>query len=353
MSEEKTEKATPKKIRDARKKGQVAHSKDVVSTATICALFLLLLATSDVYLSHLMTLIELPAKYINQPFLLALPMVVDNVIYELIYLTLMPIGVVMATSILSNFLQVGALFAPESIKPDIKKLNPVEGFKKIFAIKNLIEFLKSLIKVLIISYVVYLVIKWNLNDSSRLHYCGAECIPKFVGELLQQLFLITAITFIALAAADIFIQKQQFMKQQKMSKDEVKREFKQSEGDPEIKGKRKQFHKEMLDSSVPGKVKKCSAIVTNPTHLAIGIYYEKGVEDVPKVLVKGADQVAMIIRKLATEEGVPIMENVPLARDLWKRTEVNDYIPVDLFEAVAAVLQWVNSLKEQESNPKP
>ncbi|MBU6949816.1 MULTISPECIES: type III secretion system export apparatus subunit SctU [unclassified Hahella] len=348
MSDEKTEKPTPKKLRDARKKGQVAHSKDVVSTATICAMFLLLLATSDTYLSHLSILIELPAQYMDRPFLEALPMVVDNVLHELIYLTLMPIGVVMVSAILANFLQVGALFAVESLKPDLKKLNPVEGFKKIFSVKNLIEFIKSLIKVGVLSYLVYMLIKENLNDSARLHYCEVECIPNFVGTLLKQLILYSAITFIALAAADFFIQKQQFIKQQKMSKDEVKREYKQMEGSPEIKGKRKQIHREMMNTSVPAQVKKCSAIVTNPTHLAVGIYYEKGVEDVPKVIVKGADQMAKVIRKIAEEEGIPMMENVPLARGLWKRAQVNDYVPPDLFEAVAAVLQWVDSLDQQK-----
>ncbi|OZG72671.1 EscU/YscU/HrcU family type III secretion system export apparatus switch protein [Hahella sp. CCB-MM4] len=347
MSDEKTEKPTPKKLRDARKKGQVAHSKDVVSTATICSMFLLLLATSDIYLSHLSVLIELPARYIDKPFLQALPQVLDDVIYELIYLTLMPIGTIMASAILANFLQVGALFATESLKPDLKKLNPVEGFKKIFAVKNLIEFIKSLVKVVVLSYLVYMLIKDNLNDSARLHYCEVECIPYFVGTLLKQLIIYSSITFIALAAADFFIQKQQFIKQQKMSKDEVKREHKQMEGSPEIKGKRKQIHREMMNTSVPAQVKKCSAIINNPTHLSIGIYYEKGVEDIPRVLVKGADQMAKIIRKIAEEEGIPMMENVPLARGLWKRTQVNEYVPPDLFEAVAAVLQWVESLENQ------
>jgi len=349
VSDEKTEQPTPKKIRDARKKGQVAQSKDVISTSSICAMFLLFMASSDTYLSHLISLIKLPAKYTNIPFMQALPQIVDSVIYELAFLTIMPIGTVMVMVILSGVLQVGVLFAPESIKPDLKKIHPVEGFKKIFAVKNLIEFLKSLIKVLILSYLVYMLIKDSLNDSAKLYYCELECIPAFVGSLLQQLFLYSAIAFISIAAADFFIQKKQFLKQQKMTKDEVKREYKQQEGNPEIKGERKKFHRELQNSSVPAKVKKCSAIVTNPTHLAIGIYYEKGVEDVPKVLVKGADDVAMFIRKLAKEKGVPIMEDVPLARDLWKRTAIDGYVPPDLFEAIAAVLQWVDSLKQDQN----
>ncbi|MEJ2046055.1 MAG: type III secretion system export apparatus subunit SctU [Reinekea sp.] len=348
MSGEKTEKATPKKLQDARKKGQVPQSKDIVSTATLTCMIVILLAGSNFYMTHFSILIGLPDKYIGTPFLEALPLIMDDVIHEIALLSGIPIIFVMATAILANFLQVGAIFSTDPITPKFEKMNPIKGFKNIFSIKNLIEFIKSIIKVSVLSWIIYVLIKNHLNDSAKLHYCELQCIPTFTGSLVKILFLVTILVFTVMAAADYFIQKQQFMKQQKMSKDEVKREYKQTEGSPEIKSNRKRFHRELMNSSTPMQVKKSTVIVTNPTHLAVGIFYDKNNEDsVPEVTVKGADNMAQLIKEIAKAENIPIMENVPLARGLWATADVGDYVPMDLFEAVAAVLQWVDSLEDE------
>ena len=189
MSDEKTEKATPKKLRDARNKGQVPHSKDVVSTATLTCMALILLAGSDFYMTHFTALVELPEKYLGTPFLEALPLIVDDVVREIFLLSGIPVVLVMGTAILASFLQVGAVFSTDPITPKFEKLNPIKGFKKIFSIKNLIEFIKSVIKVSVLSWIIYFLIKRHLNDSARLHYCELQCIPTFIGSLVKILLL--------------------------------------------------------------------------------------------------------------------------------------------------------------------
>ncbi len=348
MSGEKTEQPTAKKIRDARQKGQVAKSKEIVSTALILSLVALIAGMSDYFLEHLGKLILIPSSQINLPFKEALNFVVENLFYELIYLITPFLVVTTIVTIVAHIAQYGFLLSAESIKPDIKKINPVEGAKKIFSIKSLIEFLKSIIKVSLLSLLVWITLEGNMSALLNIPDCGIACALPLTGTLLKQLLLVCAVGFIVISVGDYAFEKYQHTKQLKMSKDEVKREFKEMEGSPEIKSKRKQFHQELQSSNMRDDVKRSSVIVANPTHIAVGIRYQKGETPLPIVTLKYTDAQALEIRRIADEEGVPILQRIPLARALYRDGYVDQYIPGDLIQATAEVLRWLETLDSQQ-----
>ncbi|MGB0361374.1 MAG: EscU/YscU/HrcU family type III secretion system export apparatus switch protein, partial [Endozoicomonas sp.] len=250
-------------------------------------------------------------------------------------------------AIVGNIIQFGFLFAAESIKPDIKKINPVEGAKKIFALKNLIEFIKSIIKVIFLFFVVYWVLTSSLSDMVNMPYCGSACILPITGVLLKKLLIYALIAFMVIAVLDYMFERWNFMKQNRMTKDEVKREHKESEGSPEIKSKRKEIHQEILSQAE--NTGKSDVVIKNPTHLAIGLQYSQGKTPLPMVTVKGRGGNARFIIKIAEKEGIPVLENVPLAHALF-HLNITEFIPGELIEPVAEVFRWVQELKEQQEN---
>jgi type III secretion protein U len=245
-----------------------------------------------------------------------------------------------------SFLQVGPLLSFEPVKPELKKLNPLEKAKQIFSIKNGIEFLKSLLKVVTIGIIVTVIIRSTVGPLTRLPYGGEAALLASVGPIMKALAVNVTVAYVAIAAFDYFFQKYQYIKQLKMSKDEVKREYKESEGDPQIKGKRKQLHQELLANSQVQRTRQATVVVTNPTHLAVAIYYDEKENALPTVLAKGEDHVAKRMIAVAREEGIPIMQNIPLARAIYADVPVDRYIPPDLIEPMAEVLRWVKELKQ-------
>ncbi|OCA60703.1 EscU/YscU/HrcU family type III secretion system export apparatus switch protein [Aeromonas piscicola] len=348
MSGEKTEQPTPKKLRDARQKGQVVKSKEVVSTAIILSLVGMLIAMSDYYLEHLGKLMLIPASHINLPFTEALNHVVENLMQEMAYLCIPILAVAVLVVLVSHIAQYGFLLSGESIKPDIKHVNPVEGAKKIFSIKSLMEFVKSLLKVTLLSLLVWVTIEGNLQAMLQLPGCGMSCVAPVLGGMMGQLMAVCAMGFVVIAIADYAFEHYQHIKQLKMSKDEVKREYKEMEGSPEIKSKRRQFHQELQSSNMRADVKRSSVIVANPTHIAIGILYERGETPLPVVTLKFTDAQALQVRKIAEEEGIPVLQRIPLARALYRDAQINNYIPADQIEATAEVLRWLEQWRQSE-----
>ena len=347
---DKTEEPTDKKIRDAREKGQVAKSKEIVSTALMIFLFGFLFLMSDFYIDKIKEIILLPGQYIHLPFMDALSEIVEPLIMNLIYLTI-PFGVLaLLIGIISHLVQFGFLISGESIKPEFKKINPVEGFKRIFAIKSLVEFFKSIIKVVLLTVLIVIVLKDNMNELLYIPLCGLHCVLPVVGNIFKQLIYIAAIGFIIISAADFLFEKHQHRKQLKMTKDEVKREFKEMEGSPEIKGKRKQFHQELMSSNGAANVKRSSVLVTNPTHLAIGILYDKEETPLPLITFKSADKEAKRLIEYAKDLGIPVIQKIPLARALYEHGEIEQYIPGDLIKPVAEVLKWVATIEKENDN---
>ncbi|TOI08399.1 EscU/YscU/HrcU family type III secretion system export apparatus switch protein, partial [Vibrio parahaemolyticus] len=223
MSGEKTEQPTAKKLRDARKKGQVAKSQEIVSSALILALIAVLFAFADYYMSHISALLLLPSELAYQGFQDALIDVAIAIAKEMAYLLAPIILVAALIAIFSNMGQFGFLFSGESIKPDIKKINPVEGAKRIFSLKSVIEFIKSILKVSLLSCIIWVTLRGNINTLMQIPTCGLECVPAVTGVMIKQLMIISSVGFVVIAAADFAYQKFDHTKKLKMSKDEVKR----------------------------------------------------------------------------------------------------------------------------------
>ena len=346
---DKTEQPTPKKLRDARKKGQVSSSKDVTSGAVIIMLFIFLWTASDFYYQQFKELILLPAQFTGPGFDFgySLEQVVNGLLLIMIKMIAPPLGLVTIVIIAAHIFQFGLLLAFESLKPDLNKLNPANGLKKIFSLKNLIELLKSLLKIGFLLILLYHVILNNLGDLLEIPHCGLRCIPLMLDAMMKELMINASFAFVVIAAADFAFQKFQFIKELKMSKDEVKREYKEMEGDPHIKSKRRHLHQEMLARNMTSSVKRSTVIITNPTRIAIALEYRQGETPLPMVRAKGENLLAKRIIEIAQQEGIPIMENVPLARALHEQASVDQYIPSALIPAVAEVLRWVAQLESQ------
>lgn len=346
---EKTEQPTPKKLRDARNKGQVASSKDLVSGAVMIALFAFLWIASGFYYSQFKELILLPTMFIGPGFDFGygLQQALNGLLIIMIKMIAPPLALVAIVVIAAHMFQFGLLLAFESLKPDLKKLNPFEGIKKIISLKNLIELLKSILKISFLAILLYSVIRNNLGDLLKMPECGLRCVPLMLGAVMKDLVVNTMFALVVIAGADFAFQKFQFIKQLKMSKDEVKQEYKEMEGDPHIKSKRRHLHQEMLSQNMANSVKKSTVVVTNPTRIAIALEYREGETPLPIVRAKGENLLAKRIIEIAQQEGIPIMENVPLARALHEQAVVDQYIPADLIQAVAEVLRWVAQLEKQ------
>ncbi len=348
MSGEKTEQPTPKRLRDARKKGQVAMSKEVVSTALLIAIFSLFMFGWRWMFDRLKEMLALPSGYYEIPFPDALQEVLGGVATTSTILLLPFLGLVVIVGIAANYVQIGALFSFEPVKPQFSKLDPVQKLKQMFSMKNFMEFVKSIVKIVFLGILLYFVIRDAIPALMHAPYGGVAGVVALLTMTMYQVALYTIAAYVIIAFADYVFQKKQHIKGLMMSKDEVKQEYKEMEGDPTIKSKRKQLHQELAMGDAVGKVKKSTVLVTNPTHYAIAIYYEKDETRLPIVLAKGEGALAKRMIAAAHEEGIPIMRNVPLAHDLFDHATVEKYIPSDLIESVAEVLRWVQQLEREE-----
>lgn len=350
MSSEKTEQPTSKKRKDARTKGQVAHSKDLTQTALTLALFAYLIIAASSLAEELGKLLLLPISLIGQPFDAALGIMLWPVIKAACWLMLPFLGIVLGVGVLAETLQVGILFAFEAIKPSGKKLNVVANAKNMFSKKNLVEFLKNCLKVVLLCALLYTVIRDELRQLLTLPLAGMNGVGSAIVDLLKVVIFNVAGAYAVLGLADLLWQRYSHTRSLMMTKDEVKREYKESEGDPHIKGARKQFHQELLADGVD-KARQASVLITNPTHVAVALRYEAESTPLPLVLAMGTDQQALRMIAAAKEAGVPVMQNVPLARALLSQSEIDQYIPSALVAPVAEVLRLVAEIGRGEWGP--
>ena len=342
---DKTEQPTPKRIREAREKGDICKTQDIPTALTVLGLTAYLIISGETVFNQMMALVEIPIDVMHLPFDEALSIAVEATI-DIMFAILAPlIAFVMAIALISNLAQVGFLFTIESAMPKMDNLNPSKWFKKTFSMKNLVEFLKNIIKVTVLAFAVWHVLEENFGTLFLLQTGTIYDFWTVLGSIIQDLLLIASYSFIAIAALDFLYQKWKYNQDHMMTKDEVKREYKEMEGDPQIKGKRKQLHQEMLSQSAMSNVRKAKVLVTNPTHFAIAIDYEKGKTPLPVILAKGEGYLAQRMIQVAKEEGIPIMRNVPLAHQLFETGTENSYIPKDLIKPVADVLRWVQTLQ--------
>jgi type III secretion protein U len=347
---EKTEQPTAKKLRDAREKGQVAKSKDFTQTALIVALFAYIISAGKPLMESFSRIILAPFSFIDTDFHNAVGSVMEVMLVETAFLLLPFIGIVLIVGIFSETIQTGLLFAFEAIKPSAKKLNVLENAKNMVSKKSLVELLKSLIKIGVLSWVTYVLTKDALPLLMHIPYRGFAEIGTLMGEMLKNLIIQTGLAYTVIALADFVWQRMQHNKQLMMSKDEVKQEYKGMEGDPHIKGQRKHLHQELLASDSVQGARTASVLVTNPTHLAIAIRYDEDTTPLPIVVGKGEGALAERMIEAAREAGVPIVQNIPLAHALFDTSSLDQYIPSDLIEPVAAVLRLVMDLADRPSD---
>lgn len=351
-SGEKTEEPTDKKIRDARKKGQVAKSQDVSSTGLLIIMFTYIAITKGFYVEHIGNLILMPTYFYSVPFEEALPQVLTGCIIELIILVVPMLVLIAASGVFINFLQIGPLLSFEPLKPDFNKLNPVKGAKKIFSKKSLIEILKSIIKIAFLGYLIYRVIKGVIDSLLKVPFAEVGAVLSILNPIMKTFAINVCVAYAIIAVLDFFFQKSQHTKELRMTKDEVKREYKEMEGDPLIKGERKQLHQELAMSDTVQSTKSASALVTNPEHFAVAIFYNEDVVKLPVITAKGKDHIAQMMIKVAREAGIPILRNVNLARALYAQVDEYNYVPSDLIDPVAAVLKWAAEVYHGKS-PEP
>lgn len=345
---EKTEKASPKKLRDARKKGQVAKSQDLPSAFTFIVSMATAIGMSGFFYHQMADFLRGSFELVQRGELTTVLGTMLHQAIMIIFLTSMPIlAVVCLVGVAVNFFAVGPIFALEALKPDIKKFNPIDNLKAKFKMKTLVELIKSLFKVFVAAWLVYGVTERSipvLIQSVTLPMTGMLMIfSTFLWDVIMKVGLF----FIFVAILDFAYQKYNFANEMKMEKFEIKQEYKNTEGDPHIKGKRKEIAKELAysESSVTG-TKKANAVVTNPTHLAIALAYDKDVDAAPYIVAMGSGSTAETIIKLADQYNIPTLRNVPLAHELWERGELFQYVPDDTYKAIAEILRWVASLRE-------
>jgi len=352
MSGEKTEQPTPKKIKDARKKGQVFKSKDIVQALLFLTAAAVVTMGGSAYVSELSGLM----KEFFQPDVMIGTMPQNAMLartgyaWSKVLILMAPLlGALVIVSVAGNFIQVKSLFAPEVIKPKFEKLNPISGFKNIFFSPNTyLELAKNLIKFIVVLWVLYLAIKGSLRDIIPTAGMRLDQTASLAGRLMNSMMFKVGAVFAVLGAADFMIQKKLFMKKMKMSKEEVKQEYKEQEGDPHIKHMRKHLMHQLMHGSVAQNVPKATAVVANPTHLAVAIRYEEASMQAPRITAKGQDSMALKIIEIAKEHKVPVVRNIGLAHVLID-LEIGHEIPEDLYEAVAEVLNFVYQLAAEEA----
>ncbi|PBB05885.1 flagellar biosynthesis protein FlhB [Salimicrobium humidisoli] len=348
-ADEKTEKATPKKKQDSRKKGQVAKSQDVNTG------FLLLLTFSTLYLigpmlkDTLLTMYEQSfTEYIHLDITEQTVSHVLNKMALEISKVLAPImGIAIVAGLTSNLIQVGVMFTAEPLKVDPKKLNPIQGFKRIFSARALVELVKSLLKITVIGVITFSVIWANKNDMIMSAQKSLDAALSFFGNTTMIMGLASALALLLLSVIDYTYQKYDHEKNIRMSKKDIKDEYKNMEGDPQIRAKIKEKQRQMSAARMMSEVPEADVIITNPTHYAVALKYNEQKSDAPFVVAKGVDFIALKIKETARAHDVITVENRPLARGLYNRTEINEPIEEEFFQAVAEVLAYVYKLQKK------
>lgn len=342
---EKTEEPTDKKLEDAKKKGQGPKSQDIVAGAVLIACLFGLMGMGGTMYERMSNVVRLglgdalQAKTNEAMAALATQMLIDALWAAL---PLVALSVLVASAAL--FAQVGVVFSMENVTPKFDKLNPAEGVKRIFSARSLIEFVKSLVKAVALGCVLWISVKGMVPLLVGAAYLPLSSAALVSWQAMLELLGVACLVFVIIGPIDYGLQRFLFIKDQRMSKDDIKREHKDADGDPQMKGQRKQLAHEINNSPPQQKVPGATVVVTNPTHFAVALRYDPETTPVPVVVAKGADEAAALIRQIAAEHGVPIVGNPPLARALFK-LPLEHPIPAALFDAVAVVLRWVAELE--------
>jgi type III secretion protein U len=354
-SQPKTEQPTPKRLRDARKRGDVWQSTDLSATVVLMVFTLFAVAGARPALAALTQWLGEAVAAASQPE--------TDVLQRVRHLmALLGIGTVVASAVmvaaaaLVSAIQVGGAVSMTRLAPDIERLNPVEGLKRIFALRTLFELLRLVLKLLALGLLLWILGRALLPLLAQAERISFVSWLSIGGLHMQTMLVLCCLVFGVVALGDVAYQRWDYMRRHRMTKEEVRREYKEHEGDPILRGRRKQLHQEIAFNDMLARVRTASVVVVNPTHVAVALHYDPLETPLPMVVAKGEGEVARAIRQAAERAGVPIYRDVSLARALQGQTPINDYIPDDLIEPVAYVLRWVERMKQEPEptdNPLP
>lgn len=360
---DKTEKPTPKRLADARKKGDVAKSKDVTATATLFVWLVIFIFGAGFAGARIAALFQESFLLVHsgQPFAVAAVGLGYSALWALIAICAVALIPAAITGVLTEFLQSGGVFTTEKMKPSFEKLNPVEGLKRMFSMDNVVELLKTLAKASLVVFVIWLVLRGSLGEivertgpllqpaAETDGRAAAASVLGYTGALVRQALLWTFAVFVIVAVLDLAWQKHSYLKKMRMSMRDIRQEHKENEGDPMLKGNRRQLHEEWASQNAVGAARGANVLVVNPTHIAIAIDYDSDSAPVPVVAAKGEGPLAQAMREAAEEAGVPIVRHVAVARKLYEDAAVEDIVPRDMFEAIAQIILWAKKVRAGEA----
>jgi len=352
----KTEEATPRKLADARNKGDVAKSPDVAAALSLMGAAAVILMSGGWFAT---SIAEQLVPFIASPHTMTGALDAGGGVQigvHALWAVAPFLAAVMLATILGgaggNLAQSGLIFTAEKLKPDWSKVNPLKGFKRIFGPDGLVQFIKTFLKLIAVGVICWLVLKSHVRELETLAAMPAALILPFARDLAIAL-MVSALVFLGFTAgADYIWQRYRFAERMKMSKEELKEDYKQSEGDPHVKAKLKQIRAQRSRQRMMQNVPKATVVVTNPTHYSVALRYEAG-DAAPVCVAKGVDALALRIREVAREHSVPIVENVPLARALYAAVDVDETIPREHFEAAARVIGFVMQRRRPRHAPDP
>jgi flagellar biosynthesis protein FlhB len=339
----KTEEPTSRKLDQAREKGDVVKTQDLPSLTAFAGAASALIVLGG-WMSHNLAMGLMP--FIEHPDTIQLAGGGGVQVAQIALMAAVPflaivLGGAMVAGVAGHVIQTGLLWSPERLKFDYKKVSPIAGFGKLFGVDALMQFLKSLVKVVIVSVIAWLVIRPHWEQMLQLAATDPVGILPYALEILKHLAFAVGAFMLAIAGFDWFWQRQRFMTRQRMTKEEVKEDYKQTEGDPHIKGRQRQIRLQRAKRRMMSAVPTATVVVMNPTHYAVALKYAEGEGGAPQCVAKGLDAIALRIRAVAEEAGVPIIEDPPLARSLYAAMEIEDFIPIAHYEAVAKIIGFV------------
>ncbi len=351
--EDLTEEASPYRIEEFRRKGIVAQSRELSGLVGLFAVVIMIYMMAPQIIADL-------AEFMREMFRIDQVAKQDfvqtqafkNYLSKTLSVILalgFPVCIVgFVVGAITSFSQIGSIFSFDPIQPDISKLNPIQGLKKMLSLKQLMDALRLIVKMLAVILISYFLIKSQIFSS--IGFIGMDPTHTLMGYgQVSKIFFFTLIALLSVfAGIDFWVHRFEFSKKVRMTKQEAKQEYKEREGDPQIKARIRSIQREVARRRMMQAVKKADVIVTNPTHIAVALVYEKDKMAAPKVIAKGADFVAQKIKAIALEAGIPMVENVPLARTLFKSVKIGQNIPRNLYQAVAEILAYVYKLKRKD-----
>ena len=349
QGQEKTEAPTEKKRRESREEGQVAFSKELSSAALLAGIVLTLVATSPFILDSFRELMTNIFRQMASADELSV-----NSIYTLsgeIITTMLPaftpfLTVIVLVAIFAAVVQVGIQITFKAIVPKFSELSPLTGIKRLFSSQSLADFLKSMAKLIIVGFVGYLTYMEKISELNGLSVSTPEAILKYNFTVVAEVAGKIVLALVAIAIFDYFYQRWHHEQQMMMTKQEVKEETKQTEGDPQLKARIRQIQREMSNARMMQEVPKADALIVNPTHFSVAVLYDRDIMAAPEVTAKGVDHMALRMRTIARENNVPILERPELARDLYANVEIGEDIPERFYKAIAEILAFVYRLRK-------